>query len=205
MKPKWLSYDHIKRGIDIVGAGTVLIIVSPVMMAIALLVRSKLGSPVLFTQDRPGRNGKIFKLYKFRTMLNIDESAGLLTDEQRLTLFGKNLRATSLDELPSLINVLRGDMSLVGPRPLLVAYLDRYTPSQNRRHELRPGITGLAQISGRNGINWDQKFAYDVEYVDDYNLSLDLEILWKTIRAVFVREGISQRGHVTATEFMGEE
>lgn len=204
MKPNRHHYDALKRGIDLFGAGTALVLLSPAIATTALLVRAKLGSPVLFKQDRPGLNGKIFKLYKFRTMLNIEESRGLLTDEQRLTSFGKKLRSTSLDELPSLLNVLRGDMSLVGPRPLLVAYLDRYTPEQARRHEVRPGITGLAQVSGRNDISWDQKFACDVDYVDGRNLRLDLEILWKTVKAVFVREGITHHGHVTTPEFMGE-
>lgn len=204
MNPKNLKYDPLKRGIDVVGAGVGLIVFSPVIGAITLLVRVKLGSPVMFTQERPGMNGKTFKLYKFRTMLNANESAGLLTDDQRLTNFGKNLRATSLDELPSLMNVLRGDMSLVGPRPLLVSYLSRYTPEQARRHEVRPGITGLAQVSGRNDISWDKKFAHDVEYVVGRNLRLDLKILWKTVRAVFVREGITREGHATTPEFKGE-
>lgn len=204
MIPTSHSYDRVKRGIDIVGAGAGLIILSPVIGATALIIRLKLGSPVLFTQNRPGMNGKIFKLYKFRTMLNIDETKGLLTDEQRLTNFGKNLRSTSLDELPSLINVLLGDMSLIGPRPLLVSYLTRYSATQARRHEVRPGITGLAQVSGRNDISWNQKFSLDIKYVDERNLMLDLQIFWKTIRAVFVREGITQSGHATTREFMGQ-
>ena len=196
-------YDAVKRGIDIVGAGAGLVLLGPVIGATALLVRAKLGSPVVFRQDRPGRDGKIFKLYKFRSMLNVDDTKGLVSDAERLTSFGKALRSTSLDELPSLLNVLRGDMSLVGPRPLLVAYLDRYTPKQSRRHEVRPGVTGLAQVSGRNVIGWDEKFAMDIEYVDGRSFLLDVKILWGTIRAVFVREGISHDGHVTMEEFVG--
>ena len=196
-------YDAVKRGIDIVGAGTGLLLLSPVLGATALLVRRRLGSPVIFKQDRPGLDGKIFKLYKFRSMLNVDESKGLVSDAERLTGFGKVLRSTSLDELPSLLNVLRGDMSLVGPRPLLVAYLERYSPEQARRHEVRPGVTGLAQVSGRNSIGWDERFSIDVEYVDRRSLLLDVKVLWETTKAVFVREGISQDGHVTMEEFVG--
>ncbi|GAA3323921.1 sugar transferase [Paeniglutamicibacter sulfureus] len=197
------KYDAVKRVIDIVGAGTGLVLLSPVIGATALIVRAKLGLPVIFEQDRPGRDGKIFKLYKFRSMLNADETTGLVSDADRLTSFGKALRSTSLDELPSLLNVLRGDMSLVGPRPLLVAYLDRYTPEQTRRHEVRPGVTGLAQVSGRNLISWDEKFAMDIEYVDRRSFLLDVKVLWRTIRAVFVREGVSHDGHATMEEFVG--
>lgn len=194
-------YDVVKRGIDIIGAGAGLVLLSPVMGATAVLVRVKLGSPVLFTQERPGLNGKIFNLYKFRTMLNVDEAKGLVSDEDRLPNFGKILRSTSLDELPSLVNVLKGEMSLVGPRPLLVEYLNRYTPAQARRHEVRPGITGAAQISGRNAITWEQKFAYDVEYVDNRSLKVDVDIMFKTLKAILVREGINQQGHVSMTKF----
>lgn len=204
MRPTSHCYDPLKRVLDIIGAGAGLVVLSPVIGVTALIIRVKLGSPVIFTQNRPGMNGKIFRLYKFRTMLTVDASKGLLTDEQRLTNFGKKLRATSLDELPSLINVLCGDMSLVGPRPLLVSYLARYTSEQARRHEVRPGITGLAQISGRNEISWDEKFVHDVEYVDQRSLLIDMKILGKTVRAVFMREGITQDGHVTTPEFMGE-
>lgn len=203
MSRRHRKYDAVKRGIDIIGAGTGLVLLSPVLGVTALLVRAKLGSPVIFKQDRPGRGGEIFKVYKFRSMLNVDETTGLVSDEERLTSFGKALRSTSLDELPSLLNVLRGDMSLIGPRPLLVAYLDRYTLEQSRRHEVRPGVTGLAQVSGRNGIGWEERLSIDVDYVDRRSFLLDLKILWDTTRAVCVREGISQDGHVTMAEFVG--
>jgi lipopolysaccharide/colanic/teichoic acid biosynthesis glycosyltransferase len=194
-------YDVVKRGIDIVGAGTGFVVLAPVIGATAVLVRLKLGAPVLFKQERPGRNGKVFKLYKFRSMLDVDESKGLIDDEDRITPFGKILRSTSLDELPSLINVLKGDMSVVGPRPLLVEYLNHYSPEQARRHEVRPGITGAAQVSGRNALTWEQKFIYDVEYVERRSLTVDVGILLKTVRSVFAREGISHEGHVTMTKF----
>jgi lipopolysaccharide/colanic/teichoic acid biosynthesis glycosyltransferase len=167
------------------------------------MVRLKLGSPILFRQKRPGRHEEIFELVKFRTMLDVDEVAGLVTDEQRMTKFGARLRSTSLDELPTLWNVLKGDMSLVGPRPLLVRYLDRYTPEQRRRHEVRPGVTGLAQVSGRNAIGWDEKFARDVEYVDGRSLLLDLKILVRTVGGVLQRHGISDTAGPTMTEFTG--
>ncbi|GAA5227784.1 sugar transferase [Paeniglutamicibacter antarcticus] len=197
-------YDVVKRGIDIFGAGTGLVVLSPVIGAVALVVRAKLGSPVLFKQDRPGRNGKIFTLYKFRSMLDVDETKNLVNDEDRLTSFGRVLRSTSVDELPSLLNVLRGDMSLVGPRPLLVSYLQRYTPEQSRRHEVRPGVTGLAQVRGRNAISWDEKFRFDVEYVDSCSFFLDVQIIVKTCFAVLRRQGITQADHVTTAKF-GEE
>lgn len=201
MSSRQQRYDVVKRGIDIIGAGAGLVLLSPVMGATAMLVRAKLGSPVLFTQERPGLNGKIFTLYKFRSMLHVDEAKGLLSDEDRLTKFGKILRSTSLDELPSLINVLKGEMSLVGPRPLLVEYLERYTPAQARRHEVRPGITGAAQVSGRNAITWEQKFAHDINYVENRSLKLDADIIYRTLKAVFAREGINQQGHVSTTKF----
>lgn len=197
-------YDDAKRLLDAVGAAIGLVVLSPIIAVTALLVAIKLGRPVIFAQPRPGLDGRIFTLYKFRSMRSIDEAKGRVSDEQRLTSFGKVLRATSLDELPSLWNVLRGDMSFVGPRPLLVEYLDRYTPEQARRHEVRPGITGLAQASGRNALTWEHKFALDVKYVDRRSLGVDLRILVATARSVLMREGISADGHVTMSKF-GDE
>lgn len=197
------AYDPLKRVIDAAVAAVLLVLTAPLQLVLALLVRVKLGSPVLFRQPRPGKDERIFELAKFRTMLEPDEARGLVTDEQRLTPFGRALRSTSLDELPTLWNVLRGDMSLVGPRPLLVRYLDRYTPEQARRHEVRPGITGLAQVSGRNALSWDDKFAKDVQYVDSRSLLLDLQILFATVRKVVAREGIAEDGGVTMSEFKG--
>ncbi|QSR32857.1 UDP-galactose phosphate transferase [Nocardioides sp. S5] len=196
-------YDPVKRFIDVVVGSAALVLSAPMQLVLAVLVRQKLGSPVLFRQARPGKDGEIFELAKFRTMLEPDESRGLVTDEQRLTRFGAFLRSTSLDELPTLWHVVRGDMSLVGPRPLLVRYLDRYTPEQARRHEVRPGVTGLAQVNGRNAITWDEKFAKDLEYVKDRNLLLDLKIIWRTMAQVARRDGISASGNVTMPEFMG--
>lgn len=201
MNNKNRGYDLLKRGIDIIGAGVGLVILFPVYTVTATLVKLKLGTPILFRQERPGKNGKIFKLYKFRSMKHIDEANGLIKDEDRLTAFGKTLRSTSLDELPSLINVLKGEMSLIGPRPLLVEYLIRYTPEQARRHDVRPGITGLAQVKGRNNLTWDQKFNYDIQYVKNRSLKLDISILWETVKTVFVREGISRNGHATTGNF----
>lgn len=196
----------LKRLFDLWVTLPALFALAPLLLIIALLVRLKLGAPVLFRQQRPGLHGKPFTLYKFRTMTDARDTEGnLLPDGERLTPFGRFLRSTSLDELPELFNVLKGDMSLVGPRPLLVKYLDRYTPEQARRHEVKPGITGWAQINGRNAISWEQKFALDVWYVEHLSLGLDLKILlltaWKTLR----REGISQAGQATAQEFMGEQ
>jgi len=199
------AYDPLKRLIDLVVGGLAYVVSMPAQGVLAVLVRRKLGSPVLFRQPRPGKGGEVFELVKFRTMLEVDEAEGLVTDEQRMTRFGAFLRSTSLDELPSLWNVVKGDMSLVGPRPLLVRYLERYSPEQARRHEVRPGITGLAQVSGRNAISWDEKFAKDVEYVDNRSLRLDLRILFKTVAKVLKRDGISADGEVTMTEFMGNE
>ena len=174
----------------------------PILAVVALLVRLKLGSPVFFRQKRPGQGARIFEMIKFRTMTDARDAAGhLLPDAVRLTPFGKFLRSTSLDELPELLNVLRGDMSLVGPRPLLVHYLPRYSPRQARRHEVRPGITGLAQVKGRNALSWDEKFEWDVRYVETWTLGLDLKILLRTIKTVFVREGISAHGDATMPEF----
>jgi lipopolysaccharide/colanic/teichoic acid biosynthesis glycosyltransferase len=198
-------YDPVKRGIDVVVGSVALILTAPLQAVLALVVRRKLGSPVLFRQLRPGKDGEIFELAKFRTMLEPDESRGLVTDKQRMTPFGAFLRSTSLDELPTLWNVVRGDMSLVGPRPLLVRYLDRYTPEQARRHEVRPGVTGLAQVSGRNAITWDEKFAKDLEYVDRRSLRLDTRIVWRTLVQVARRDGISAVDDVTMPEFVGSK
>lgn len=194
-------YDLIKRLLDIVASAVALILLSPVLAIVALTVTFRLGRPVLFVQPRPGRHGRIFRMRKFRSMRDIDEARGLVSDADRLTPFGRALRATSLDELPSLWNVLRGDMSIVGPRPLLVEYLPRYTPQQARRHEVRPGITGFAQANGRNALSWEDKFALDVEYVDNRSLCLDARIILATIRSVIVREGISAEGQATMMKF----
>lgn len=199
------SYDPAKRVIDVVVGGSILLLSVPLQGLIALLVRRNLGSPVLFRQWRPGRGGVPFQMVKFRTMLEIDEVKGLVTDGQRVTPLGSLLRSTSLDELPTLWNVVKGDMALVGPRPLLVRYLDRYTPEQSRRHEVRPGVTGLAQVSGRNAISWDEKFAKDVEYVDGRSLLLDLHIIVRTVIQVLNRRGISAEGEATMGEFLGVE
>lgn len=182
-----------------------MVIALPVMGIVALLVRLKLGKPVLFEQERPGLGGEIFTLRKFRSMRDAaDKDGNPLPDEARLTPFGKKLRSTSLDELPELFAVLSGKMSLVGPRPLLVRYLDRYTPEQMRRHEMKPGITGWAQVNGRNALSWEEKFALDVWYVDHWSFWLDIKILWMTVWNVLRREGISGGGEATMSEFMGE-
>ena len=195
---------YIKRPQDFLCALLALIVLSPVLLVVALLVRTKLGSPVLFTQDRPGRGEKIFRLYKFRTMTDArDENGNLLPDEDRLTPFGKWLRSTSLDELPELFNMLRGEMSVVGPRPLLVQYLDRYNAHQARRHEVRPGFTGLAQVHGRNAITWEEKFDWDVQYVDHITFLGDWKIIFETVRTVLKRDGIHNDQSATMTEFMG--
>lgn len=195
----------VKRVFDIVVSALGLLILSPVFLIIAILVRVKLGSPVFFSQIRPGVGGKPFKMVKFRTMLEaIDQDGNPLPDVERLTAFGRLLRSTSLDELPELWNVLKGDMSLVGPRPLLMEYLPLYSPEQFRRHEVRPGITGWAQVNGRNAISWDERFKLDVWYVDNHNFWLDIKILFLTIKKVIVREGISQAGQVTMSKFTGK-
>ncbi len=196
----------IKRVLDILGAGVGLIVFSPVLIVIAMKVRREMGSPVLFRQTRPGRDGKPFQMIKFRTMRDaIDAEGHPLPDAERLTRLGSFLRASSLDELPELWNVLKGDMSLVGPRPLLMEYLPLYSPEQARRHELRPGVTGWAQVNGRNAISWDEKFALDVWYVDNRSVWLDLKIIWMTIRKVIKRDGISAAGEATMPRFTGEE
>lgn len=182
------------------------ILISPLLGLVALLVRLKLGRPVLFRQVRPGYQGKPFTLYKFRTMkVSRNEEGNLLPDPERLTSLGRLLRSFSLDELPELINVLRGEMSLVGPRPLLMQYLKRYTPEQARRHDVIPGMTGWAQVNGRNLLTWEDKFRFDVWYVDNWSLWLDVKILLLTLLGVLYREGISQPGHATAEEFMGSK
>ena len=187
-----LYEKYFKRGLDVLLSGIGLIVLSPVMLIVAILVRIKLGSPVIFKQQRPGLNEKIFSMYKFRTMTDERDSAGnLLSDEIRLTKFGKLLRATSLDELPELINIFKGDMSIVGPRPLLVEYLELYNAEQKRRHLVRPGLTGLAQINGRNAISWTEKFQLDCEYVDSVSFKQDIIIFFLTIKKVLVKEGIS--------------
>lgn len=195
----------LKRLIDITVSATALVLLLPLMAVVALLVRQYLGSPVLFVQERPGRGGRIFKLYKFRTMRDAYGTDGKpLPDRERMSAFGNLLRKLSLDELPQLLNVLKGDMSLVGPRPLLAAYLDRYTPEQARRHEVRPGITGLVQVSGRNNLAWDEKFKIDVHYVDHRSTAMDLKIMMKTAYKLIKPEGIDQAGQaIGSEEFMG--
>jgi sugar transferase EpsL len=195
-----------KRLFDLFASLCALILLSPLLLVLAVLVRSKLGAPVLFRQERPGLGGRPFTMYKFRSMTDARDAAGqLLPDSARLTRFGRFLRSTSLDELPELFNVLRGDMSLIGPRPLLMRYLPRYTAEQMRRHKVQPGITGWAQVNGRNALTWEDKFALDVWYVDHRSWSLDLKILALTLRNVMRREGISQPGHATMEEFFGTQ
>ncbi|MEM0962264.1 MAG: sugar transferase [Bacteroidota bacterium] len=193
-----------KRLLDSTAAALGLVVLSPVLAAVALAVRVKLGSPVLFRQSRPGRGGVPFDLVKFRTMMDARDATGRpLPDAERLTPFGRWLRSTSLDELPELWNVVKGEMSLVGPRPLLDRYLDRYTPEQARRHEVRPGITGWAQVNGRNALSWDEKLALDAEYVERVSFGLDVRILLRTVRHVVLREGITAEGDATMPEFRG--
>jgi len=195
-----------KRLLDIIFSLLLILILSPVLLVLSVLVKVKLGSPVLFRQERPGLHGKIFVMYKFRSMTDSkDENGNLLPDSERLTDFGKLLRQTSLDELPELFNILKGDMSFVGPRPLLVRYLDRYTPEQARRHEVKPGLTGWAQVNGRNAISWEEKFKLDVWYVDHWTLWLDFKILLMTVVKVLKREGISSEGEATMGEFLGTD
>ena len=197
---------HTKRVVDLILTVPAFVLLVPVIGLVALLVRIRLGSPIFFSQLRPGWKGVPFVLLKFRTMTNeCDGQGSLWPDEKRLTRFGAFLRAWSLDELPALWNVLRGDMSLVGPRPLLMEYLSRYTPEQARRHEVRPGITGWAQVNGRNALSWEEKFALDVWYVDHRSFRLDMNILWLTLMKVIRREGVSAEGHATMPKFMGTE
>ena len=200
-----MKFQHaVKRAIDIVCSGLGLIVLSPIIIISAILIRKYLGSPIFFTQDRIGKDGKVFKMIKFRTMLDATDKYGnQLPDEERLTSFGKLLRSTSIDELPELVNVFLGDMSLVGPRPLLVEYKDLYSTEQWRRHEVRPGITGWAQVNGRNTLDWKSRFKLDVEYVDNFNLLMDIKILFMTVGKVLKRDGISQDGHVTMEKFNG--
>lgn len=200
------SRFNLKRFLDLLLAGCVLVLLAAPMLILALLVAVKLGRPVVFSQVRPGLNGKPFRMVKFRTMT--DErgaDGGLLPDAQRLTPFGRRLRASSLDELPELWNVLKGEMSLVGPRPLLMEYLPLYSSEQARRHEVLPGVTGWAQVNGRNAISWPNKFALDIWYVDNQNVWLDIKILWMTVRKVLVRDGISAEGEATMSRFIGND
>ena len=203
-KSNGLYCKLIKRLMDFLIAALSIIIFSPLLIILAILVRVKLGGPVIFKQERPGLNGKVFKLYKFRTMTDAkDENGNLLDDEYRLTSFGKKLRSTSLDELPELYNILKGDMSIVGPRPLLVKSLPLYHDAQKRRHDVRPGLTGLAQVSGRNAITWTEKFNKDIEYVDNVSLGLDISIFFKTIYCVLKKEGINSDSAATMEDFTG--
>lgn len=205
-KPYGPYEKFIKRPQDFLCALLATIVLSPVMLVTAILVAVKLGRPVLFKQERPGRNAKIFTIYKFRTMTDQRDAEGkLLPDEVRLTSFGKKLRATSLDELPELFNMLKGDMSVVGPRPLMPKYLPRYNERQARRHEVRPGFTGLAQVHGRNSISWEEKFDWDVKYVDHITFLGDWKIIFETVKTVLRREGITSDTSVTMEEFMGSE
>lgn len=195
-----------KRVFDLAIVLVLLPVLFPVMLCVWVCVAIFLGVPVIFRQSRPGLHGKVFTLFKFCSMTNGCDSEGvLLPDEQRLTRFGRFLRASSLDELPELWNVLKGEMSLVGPRPLLVEYLEKYTPEQSRRHEVRPGITGWAQVNGRNGVAWEKRFEMDIWYVENCSLWLDLKIMWLTVKTVFARSGISAQGHATMPYFTGEE
>lgn len=205
-KPYGPYEKYFKRPQDALCALLAVIVLSPVLLCVAILVRIKMGTPVLFMQERPGKDGKVFKLYKFRTMTDArDENGELLPDEERLTRFGRLLRATSLDELPELFNILSGDMSIVGPRPLLVRYLPRYNAHQARRHEVRPGLTGLAQVNGRNALTWDEKFDWDVKYVDRITFFGDWKIILKTVSITLRHEGIHSDTSATMEEFMGNE
>ena len=201
-----LYEKHIKRLLDVVLSGAALVILSPVLLTTAVLVRIKLGSPVVFTQERPGKDEKVFKLHKFRSMTDArDENGNLLPDKERLTRFGAKLRSLSIDELPELWDIFRGKMSIVGPRPLLVKYLPLYNEEQRHRHDVRPGLTGWAQVHGRNLASWEERFAYDVDYVDNISFALDVKIIFMTVRCVFAREGISAEGSATMEAFTGTE
>ena len=206
MRKKGLYERYFKRLLDITCSLGFILCFWWLYLLVALLIKHHLGSPVIFKQQRPGLNGKIFTMYKFRSMTDAKDKDGkLLSDAERLPKFGKLLRATSLDEIPEFINVLKGDMSLIGPRPLLVEYLERYNDEQKRRHEVRPGITGWAQVNGRNAISWEEKFKYDVEYVDKLNFLLDMKIVFLTIKKIVVKEGISQEGNATMEIFYGKK
>ena len=195
-----------KRLFDIIASASGLIFLSPVFLILIYLIRKNLGEPVFFTQERPGKDGKPFKMIKFRSMRDaVDQDGNPLPDSERLNPFGKKLRATSLDELPELWNVLKGDMSLVGPRPLLMSYLPLYNEFQNRRHEMKPGVTGWAQVNGRNALSWDEKFAHDIWYIDHYSFWLDMKILFLTVKKVFIKEGISAEGEATMPYFTGND
>ena len=197
---------YFKRMLDFILSLIALIILSPILLIVAILVRIKLGSPIIFNQQRPGKNEKIFTLYKFRTMTDKkDENGNLLPDSERLTKFGKLLRSTSLDELPELINILKGNMAIVGPRPLLVEYLSLYNKKQKHRHDVRPGLTGLAQVNGRNSISWEEKFNDDLKYIKKITFIGDVKIILKTVEKVFKREGISQDDNVTMKKFQGNK
>ena len=199
-------YKYIKRFFDIFSSLIAIVVLSPLMIVTSILVRIKLGSPVLFKQERPGKDEKTFTLYKFRTMTDErDENGELLPDDVRLTKFGQFLRSTSIDELPELFNILKGDMSVIGPRPLLVEYLPRYNAHQKRRHEVRPGLSGWAQVNGRNTVSWEDKFNMDVEYVDNYSLKMDIKILFMTVVNVLKHDGISSETSATMEVFMGSE
>lgn len=206
-KPRTIYEDGIKRGLDFACGSAAIIVFWPLYLIVAVLVKTKLGSPVLFTQDRPGKDGKIFKLYKFRTMTDEKDADGnLMPDEVRLTKFGKLLRETSLDELPEAINIVKGDMSVIGPRPLLVKYLPRYSEHQNHRHNVRPGLSGYAQVNGRNTVSWEEKFDLDVWYTENVSFKLDVKIIKDTvIQAFFKREGINSETSATMEEFLGTE
>jgi len=196
----------VKRMLDVVGAVLGLVLLSPVLVIVAIMIWRQMGAPIFFTQTRPGLHGCPFRMIKFRTMRNATDAVGRpLSDAERLTRLGRFLRGSSLDELPELWNVLKGEMSLVGPRPLLMEYLPLYSPAQARRHNVRPGVTGWAQINGRNALSWEQKFALDIWYVDHCSLKLDLKILWLTIRKVVLREGISAAGDATMPKFTGSD
>lgn len=197
-------HRFIKSVLDIFVAAIALLVFSPIMLAVAIAIYLRMGSPVIFTQPRPGQYARVFNFYKFRTMTDeCDTEGNLLPDEKRLTSLGQFLRKTSLDELPQLWNIIKGDMSFVGPRPLLVRYLNRYTPEQARRHEVKPGITGLTQVTGRNSLNWETKFKLDIWYIDNWSLWLDCKILLLTVVHVLKQNGINQEGYATAEEFQG--
>jgi lipopolysaccharide/colanic/teichoic acid biosynthesis glycosyltransferase len=196
-------HDLLQRTLDVTVALVMLVVTAPLMLAVAALVASRLGRPVFFRQPRPGLHGRTFTMVKFRTMRDVDPARGLVTDADRMTRLGRLLRATSVDELPTFLNIVKGDMSLVGPRPLLVRYLDRYTPTQARRHLVRPGLTGLAQVRGRNALSWEDRFELDVWYVDHRTLPLNLRILAETVLTVLRRDGIAAEGEATMPEFLG--